>query len=74
MNKVKAVSYNNNGDRLGELVFEDFTPFEAALAIQKDFSKNGLDTEVEGGPQVDADYNVIVCYTGIEVKVSAIKA
>ena len=71
MNKVKAVSYKRDGSMLGELIFEDFTPFEAALTIQKDFSIKGLDTEIVGGIKEDDDYTVIVSYTGIEVKVSS---
>jgi len=73
MNKARAVSYDTNGDILGEILFEDFTPFEAALAVQKDFSLKGIDTEVVGGPEESADYTVVVCYTGIEVKVSEVK-
>ena len=69
MNKVKAVSYSKSGDKLGELVFEDFTPFEAALTIQKDFSRNGLDSEVEGTLKENGEYIIHVSYTGIKVKV-----
>lgn len=69
MNKAKAVSYHKDGKVLGELVFEDFTPFEAALAVQKDFSLNGLDSEVIGGLREDDEYKVVLCYTGIEVKI-----
>jgi len=66
----KAISYCNLGTtKLGELTFENSTPFETAITLSKMFSARGIDTKVVGEISDSGKYSLIVCYADIEIKI-----